>query len=267
MPVFERLSVVVSITLIGLALYFVLDFPAQVAEVSLLGSPLQLESPQQWLMMVLLGGLALAGTDAIIRAQPALRGRNVAYVATFWPLPTLLVLLATQTLGLAVSPVIWAASLVGAGILLWGTISAETHLIPSPGHGPLWARVWQQFVGYAIVLTFAIIIYHTRVRSAVSATSMILVGGGASLALLRQPPDSVFRTWLFALVIGLSLGQITWALNYWRTGALNAGLLLFFAFYVLVGLAYQHLQNTLSRRALWEYGAISAAAAVVIFLL
>lgn len=267
MAVFERLSVVVSITLIGLALYFVLDFPAQVVELSLLGSPLQLESPQQWFMMILLGGLALTGTDAIIRAQPALPDLKILYVSTFCMLPALLVLLATQTLGLAVSPAVWAASLGGTGILLWLTISAETRLMPSPGHGPLWARMWQQFVGYAIVLTFAIVIYHTRVRSAISATSMLLVGGGVSLALLRQPPASVFRTWLFALVIGLSLGQVMWALNYWRTGALNAGLLLFFTFYVLVGLAYQHLQNTLSRRALWEYGAISAAAAVVIFLL
>ena len=70
MLAFERVSAVVSITLIGLALYFVLDFPAQVAEMSLFGSPLVLVSLYRWLMVVLLAALVMAGTDGIIRGVP-----------------------------------------------------------------------------------------------------------------------------------------------------------------------------------------------------
>ena len=117
----------------------------------------------------------------------------------------------------------------------------------------------------SIALIFYILIYQSRSRSAISATAIMGVSGIIALALLRQSPDQIFKTWLFAAVIGLSLGQITWALNYWRTGALNAGLLLFLVFYVLVGIANQQLSGVFSRRVLWEFGVVSLVTLVVIF--
>ncbi len=86
-----------------------------------------------------------------------------------------------------------------------------------------------------------------------------------ALALLRYRPELIAKTWLFAAIIALSLGQITWALNYWRIGALTAGLLLLLIFYVLVGLAQQQLLGKLSRRALWEFGSVAVAALLIIF--
>lgn len=265
MPAYEKISAVVSITLIGLALYFVLDFPQQVAGIQLFGSPLDFYSPQQWAMVFFLAALVMTGMDAIVRTSPQLPSRKPGYIATFWMLPGLLVALATQTLGLAASPLVWGVALAGVGALLWLTIAAEVALILPNPRTRFWPRLWQQFIGYAIALIFYIVIYHTRSRSAVSATAIVLVSGAAALALLRDDPRRLATTWLFAAVIGLSLGQITWALNYWRTGALNAGLLLFVAFYVLVGLAQQYMRQTLSQRSLWEFGAISLAALVVIY--
>jgi len=265
MPAYERISVVVSVTLFGLALYFVLDFPAQTTGITLLGSPIHLVSPRQWLMVALLGCLTMAGMDSIVRAHPNLPSRRLDYIATFWTLPGLLVVLATQTLGLATTPSIWVLTIFAVGVLLWFTIVAELYQI-SPAHrARFWARAWRQFVGYVIALAFYIVIYHTRTRSAISATAIMLVSGGVALSLLRQSPQEIFKTWLFAVVIGLSLGQLTWALNYWRTGALNAGLLLFLAFYVLIGLAQQHLQSRLSPRTLWEFGVVSTVAIIVIY--
>lgn len=265
MPVYERINAVVSLTLIGLALYFVLDFPPQVASIMLFGSPMELDSPRQWLMVVLLGGLTMAGTDAVIRAHPALSSWRLSYRATFWMLPGLLVILSTQTLGLAPTVIAWAFGLVMVGILLWITIFAEFQQLSHRKTSQLWPHLWRQLIGYIITLTFFIVIYQARSRSAISATSVLLVGGMAALALLRQEPQHILKTWLFAIVIGLSLGQITWALNYWRTGALNAGLLLFLIFYVQVGLAQQHLLDKLSRRTLWEFGAIASITLIVIF--
>lgn len=267
MPVYERINAVVSITLIGLALYFVLDFPARVASMMLFGSQLELASPRQWLMVVLLGGLAMAGTDAVVRAHPNLSTRHLSYRATFWTLPGLLVLLSTQTLGLAPTVITWVIGILIVGVLLWLTIFAEFQQVSPKGAASLWPHLWRQFIGYAITLTFFIIIYQARNRSAISATAILLVGSMAALALLRQGPKHIMITWLFAAVIGLSLGQITWALNYWRTGALNAGLLLFLIFYVQVSLAQQHLLGKLSRRTLWEFGTIASIALLVIFYL
>lgn len=265
MLIYERISAVVSATLIGLALYFVLNFPIQVTEITFFGSPVVLESPYRWLMVILLAALVMAGVDAVLRAQPNLPTRRLSYLATFWTLPALLVVLATQTLGLAPSAVAWAISLVGVGILLWLTIIVEVNQVRPDGAVQLWPRLWQQLLGYAIALIFFIVIYQTRSRSIISATAILLVSSLIALALLRQHPKQITKTWLFAAVIGLSLGQMTWALNYWRTGALNAGLLLFLTFYLLVGLAQQQLLGVLSRRTLYEFGAVACIALIVIF--
>lgn len=265
MLVYERVSVVVSLTLIGLALYFVLAFPAQTATFTIFGSPLTLVSPQQWLVALLLGGLAMAGSDAVMRLHPALPSRRVSYVVTFWMLPGLLVILATQTLGWAPTPIIWAIGLVGVGLLLWLTILAEFQQVAPAVARHRWPYLWQQFIGYAVALLFFVIIYRTRSRSALSATGIMLVSGMIALALLRHRRELIGKTWLFAAVIALSLGQITWALNYWRISALTAGLLLLLIFYVLIGLAQQQLLGKLSRRAMWEFGSVTVVALLVIF--
>lgn len=264
MLIYERISVVVSLTLIGLALYFVLAFPAQTATFFLFGTPLTITSPWQWLAALLLAALVMAGTDAVIRLHPALPSRGMAYVATFWALPGLLILAATQTLGLAPTPVIWAISLVGVGVLLWLTLIAAFQQVSAGATAGRWPYLWQQLIGYAIALIFFILIYRTRSRSAVSATTISLVGSLIALALLRQN-QKIAKTWLFALIIGLSLGQMTWALNYWRISALTAGLLLLLFFYVLIGIAQQQLLGQLSRRVLWEFGSIAVVALLVIF--
>jgi hypothetical protein len=259
---YERLSAVVSITLMGMAVYFVLDFPAQTLELTLFGSPLEVETPTRWLMAFLLAGMAIAGTDYIVRGHPLLPTRRLSYISTFWALPGLIVLLATQTLGLSDSAPVWAISLTGVGVVLWLTVSAELRTLdPDAGILP---RLWQQLVSYMVALLFFVVIYNTRSRSAFSATAVMLVSGAAALALLRRSPDDILHGWLLAGVVGLSLGQLTWALNYWRVATLNAGLLLFLAFYLLVGLSQQHLTGRVTRRTLLEFGAIALTALVVI---
>ena len=70
MPFYERISAIVSITLIGMAVFFVLDFPAQVTGLILLGSPLSLDAPRRWLMVILLAGMVMAGVDNVVRFHP-----------------------------------------------------------------------------------------------------------------------------------------------------------------------------------------------------
>ncbi len=264
MPVYERISAVVSLTLIGLALYFVLEFPPQTATLTLFASPLTLTSPRQWLMMLLLAGLAMAGADAVIRAHPALTDRRLSYLASFWVLPGLLVILATQTLGFAPNPVIWALGLAVVGLLMWLTLMAEFRQVATDPAASRWAYyLWRQWVGYGLALAFFLLIYQTRSRSALSATGVLGVSGMITLALLRPYPETISSTWLFAAIIGLIMGQLTWALNYWRGGALSVSLFLLLIFYSLTSLADQHLAGALSRRVVWELGALTAIALVV----
>lgn len=262
MSVYERISAVVTLILIGLALYFVLKFPTQSATVSLFATPLSLATPRQWLLAVLLAGLAMAGTDTVVRSYPSLSDHRLSYLASFWMLPGLLVVLSTQTLGLASTPLVWGIGLVSVGLLLWLTVFAEYQDITQVR----WAYLWRQVIGYVLALALFLIIYYTRSRSALSATAVLFVSGMISLSLLRQAPGSISSTWLFAVIIGLIMGQITWALNYWRASTLSVGLLLLLLFYVLTGLAQQYLSLKLSRRSLWEFGGVTVVALLVIFI-
>jgi hypothetical protein len=264
MPIHERISAVVSLTLIGLALYFVLEFPSQIVTFKLFATPLTLDSPWQWGMAILLAGLAMAGTDTVIRSHSALPSRCMSYLASFWMLPGLLVILATQTLGLAPNPMIWGGGLVGVGLLLWLTIVAEFRQVSPTAPTDRWAYLWRKLMGYSLALAFFVIIYQTRSRSALSATGILSVSGMIALALLRQGPETISKTWLFAVIIGLILGQITWALNYWRASTLGVGLFLLLIFYILTGLAEQRLTGTLSRRTVWEFGAITGVMLLII---
>lgn len=275
--VHERISAVVSLTLVGLALYSALEFPRQAASLTLFNSPLGIESPRQWLTILLLAGLAISGTDSVIRAHPDLLSQRLSYVATFCMLPGLLVVLATQLLRLAPNALWWAGGLLATGLMLWLTIVIEFRHValeatesPPPETAPLarsWQRLWQQLLGYGLVLAFGLLIYETRSRAAVSATGVMVVSLMVASTLLRQPPARITKTWLYAGIIGLSLGQITWVLNYWQISTLSAGLFLFLIFYFLLGLAQQQLLGQFSTKLLWEFGFIALLGLAVIFFI
>ncbi len=268
MPIYERISAVVSLTLIGLTLYFALDFPVEAAQFTLFNSPVGVNSPRQWLMIFLLGSLAMVGTDTVVRSHTSLPSQQSDYVATFCFLPGLLTILATQLLRLAPNPLAWVMGLLIVGMLLWATIIIELQQVPlDPTVAYGWRRPWQQLISYGLILAFYMLIYQTRSRSALSATGIALVSTMVAATLLRQKPSAISKTWLFAVIIGLSLGQITWALNYWHTTTLRAGLFLFLVFYVLLGLAQQQLLGRFSRQVLWEFSLVAAITLWVIFKL
>lgn len=264
----EQINAVVSLTLVGLALYFVLEFPAQEVAITLFGTPLGINSPRRWLMALLLVMLVMTGADMVARSHPALPSRRLSYLATFWTLPGLIIIAASQILWLAPSPLAWGGGLVLVGLLLWLTMMAGFQQIhPRDTSLDRWTYLWEQFIGYALALILFMLIYQPRMRGALSMTEVLLVSGMIALALLRQKPDLISKTWLYAAIIGLSLGQLTWALNYWRVDTLSAGLFLLLIFYILVGLAQQHLLAKLSRQSIWEFGLVTSVTLIVIFIL
>jgi hypothetical protein len=72
------------------------------------------------------------------------------------------------------------------------------------------------------------------------------------------------RTLVYASVVALAAGEVTWALNYWPLNGLFGGAFLLSVFYFLVGVLRDHLQSRLTLRTLVEYGAVCAIGAVLI---
>ncbi|MEM7346422.1 MAG: hypothetical protein AAF485_19450 [Chloroflexota bacterium] len=268
MSIHERISAVVSLILIGLVSYIILDVPGQLIDVPWFDVSILV--PQRGLLIILLAGLAMAGMDKVIRTQPDSPAIQFSYAATFWMLPGLLVAVATQALGLASTPIFWLVGIGVAGGLLWLTMMAgfkETASYRLQTDQLRWGQLWEQLMGYSLALACFLLIYQLIISSVSIAVGIFFVTVLLALPLLRQRPENVAKTWLFSLVIGLSLAQIGWVFSYWHASPIKKGLLLLITFYICISLARQQLTSLLSRKTVWEFSTIAVIALLIVFSL
>lgn len=270
MTTYDRVSVIVGAILIGIILLLVLEIPSRTFEFSPFGTPLTVSITANWLVSTLLIGLACAGTEAIMRMHPLVRRKIVRYTFPTWILPALAALVLAQFLPRSPNLLYWLLGLgIGGGILAW-LILANYQLLnanqpidklyptgaqaeASPTHQVAWVRNALDIAAYVLALTFFTIIYGTKLRSLVTASQVAIVAGLLSLSVLRNESRTWRQILLYSGLVGLVLGQTTWALNYWHANSLTVGVLLMLLFYVFVGLVQQHLRGTLDRRAVAEF--------------
>jgi hypothetical protein len=74
------------------------------------------------------------------------------------------------------------------------------------------------------------------------------------------------RVLLFAGIVGLIVGESTWALNYWQVSAWAGGLFLLLIFYVVANVAHQYLLERLSASVLVEFAVVAAIVLTIILL-
>ena len=257
MPDRDKLSVSVSLILVGLALSRFVELPEGRRLVSLsftvLGSPLTLELSRTWLMAPLLAGLACAGTDSVLRSHPLSQGSTFS----FWILPGLATLLATIFLPRAPAWPYWLGGLALTGLFLSLIIVAEYRTVDPADPRYNLARLGLNVAAYLIALVLFALIYRIKARALLSATATAAGSGLLALELLRDTRQSPRRTGLYALIVGLVMGEVIWALNYWRMRSLTAGMSLLLTFYLLTGLSQQAVLGRLSRRVLLEFGLVA----------
>ena len=116
----------------------------------------------------------------------------------------------------------------------------------------------RSLVAYLLALVFFTSIYQTRLRSLVTATSTTVIATLISLSILSDEEKPLRQIALYAGLIGLLLGETTWALNYWRANVLTVGVLLMLLFYVLIGITREHMRDELDRRVLIEFLGVAA---------
>jgi hypothetical protein len=269
MPNYDRLSIVVSLVLLGLALTLVIGLPTRYIDADLLGSPVRIELGKRLVMSLLLGSLTAVGVEYIMRAHPKFgTGGLGGYSFLFWILPTLATLAATwftPTLydnqgGL----LLWLAGLGVAALLLAGLILAEYRTIDPEDPANTMSRLLLNLFTYLSALVLFTAVYEAKLRSLLSASLVALFAGILALALLRAERSATYRTWSLAAVCGLVLGQATWALNYWGIKGLAGGGLLLLAFYFFGGLSQQRILNRFSRLVLLEFAVVGGIGLAVL---
>ena len=262
----QRLSVFIGLILLSLVLTQFVELPTRTLAVSVFGSPLGVDLDASWLMAVLLASLVCTGTDALVRTHPRAQEVRQRYTFVYWILPGLMGLAAARLFSGPVARPVWAAGLAATGALFAVVLTAEyTTLDPVAPIYPQ-ARLFLNVIAYMLAFVLFILIYQTRGRSLITATAMLVISFALALDLLWHAGAKLSQTFLLSAAVGLVLGEASWAMNYWQISAWSGGMLLMLIFYVMTGIASQHLQSKLSRQVLFEFLVVAVVGIAVLMV-
>jgi len=263
----DRLSVLIALILLTSVLFRFVQLPQVTRRFHLLGSPLEVNLTGGGLLVVLVAGLAAMGARYILAAHPDAPDRLPRPLVFSWVLPGLLGGMAAYLVELAPTEVVWGGGLLLAMVLIGLAVATEFAAL-SPRHpAATRARLGLNILAYLLALVFFYLIYRTRARSLVTATEVTLVAFLIALDLLGVAETRAARVILYSAVVGLVVGEATWALNYWRLDNWTASLLLLLFFYLATGIAQQYLLDRLKPAVLLEFGLVTAAVLTLVLVL
>jgi hypothetical protein len=258
-PRFDRLSILVSLVLFGLAVSHLVELPTRTITFVALGVPTTIYLSGRWVIGALLVILTGAGVDSIMRSHPHTQHADWTYSLSFWGLPCALIVLSLASLPLSPSTLFWLGGLAVAGLLLSLIVVAQYYAIDEQARYAKLSRWALNLAAYAGVFLFSAIIYGARVRSLLSATAITIMSTLLAVELLRPLASRLVmrRAWLYSMIVGIVLGEVAWALNHVSLDTAAAGILLLLIFYAVSGLAKQHLGGQLARTVIVEFAFVS----------
>jgi len=262
----QRLSLFIGLILLCLVLTQFIELPTRTLAVTVFGSPLGVDLDAGWLMAVLLASLVCTGTDALVRTHPRAQEVSLRYTFVYWILPGLLGVAAARLLSAPMARSVWVAGLAATGGLFAIVLTAEYTTVDPVAPIYPQARLFLNVIAYTLAFVVFILLYQTRGRSLVTATAMLVISFALALDLLWHAGTKLGQTFLLAAAVGMVLGEASWAMNYWQLSAWSGGLLLMLVFYVMTGIASQHLQGKLSRQVLFEFLVVAVVGIAVLMV-
>jgi hypothetical protein len=261
-PRYDRIVSLVFVILIGLAVIFLVDGNPNTLRI-VLGGDLPTIT-LSWFLIASLVVITCAGADLLARSHPQLQARALPIInlgfarfevaPAFWILPSFSVVGSFAFFRLfsgALQGAAFALALVAAGGSLLAVLLAQHFALDRRPHVSQPALTTLQVIAYLLAFGCFSAVYYTRFRTLYSAT---LIGTTATLlayALLAWLPRP--GSLLIAALVGLTLAEATWPLNYWATTFLIAGTLLLVIFYVAVSLLQHQALGRMQRRLVIEY--------------
>jgi hypothetical protein len=275
-PRYDRIVSLVLLVLVGLAVVFLIDINPDILRLRL-GGDLPLITIS-WVLIASLVVITITGADLFIRSHPQMQTRQLPTINLgvarfeiapgFWIVPAFSIVAPFAFFSLLKMQLQMTAAIiavVSAGGLLLAALLCQHYALdrrPEVRHS---ARLGLQTIVLLLAFGLFSATYYARLRFLYSGTLIGATGALLAYALLQWTPP---RRGLLILsgMVGLTLAEATWALNYWAASFLLGGALLLVIFYVGIGLVQNHLEGTLSRRIFWEYGLLGGGllAAVVL---
>jgi hypothetical protein len=275
-PRYDRIVSLVLLVLIGLAVVFLIDGNPDILRARL-GGDLPIIT-LSWALVISLVAITATGADIFIRSHPQMQTRRLPTINLgfarfelapgFWILPSFAIVAPFAFFRLFTDMLEMTAAIIALAItggLLMATLLGQHYALdrrPEVRHG---ARLALQTITLMLAFSLFSATYYARLRFLYSGPLIALIGALLAYALFQWTPPRRGLLLLSGLV-GLTLAEATWSLNYWATSFLLGGALLLVIFYVATGLLQSHLESTLSKRVFWEYGLLGGGllAAVVI---
>lgn len=261
----DQILTLVCLVMSGAALLSLGRFPEQLYSTEVLGSALSIPIGLRVLAALLLIALTAVGMDSLVRRVVGEEHLDLRFSSTFWVLPSLVTLAAVGLLPRQFGQGgAWVLTLVLLSALLAAVVVAECGTVHL--HQPYYrvARLGLNLATYGAAFALYASIYGAQWRSLLSSTGIILVTFPLALELLRASEAQWGTTWLYAAIIALVTGQISWPLNALGLRALYGGAFLLLVFYTLCGLCQQHLARRLSRRVALEFLVLATAFAALV---
>jgi hypothetical protein len=262
-PRYDRIVSLVFVILIGLAVIFLIDGNPNTLRI-VLGGDLPTIT-LSWFLIASLTVISSAGADLLARSHPQMQSRalptinlgvaRVEVAPTFWVLPSFAVVGSFAFFRLfsgVLQGAAFALALVAAGGSLLVVLVAQHYALDRSQTVSQRAQVVLQVVGYLIAFGVFSAVAYTRYRTLYSASMIGLTAMLLAYALLSYTPRA--NTLTLAALVGLTLAEATWAINYWATTFLIAGTLLLVIFYTIVSLLQHRATAPLQPRLLLEYG-------------
>jgi hypothetical protein len=263
----DRASVATWMVVFGLGLSLLVQLPTAELSFWALGSPVAISITGTLMAAFFLAVMAAAGAESVISVHPLFVTRQARLRTwSFWALPMALAIISTVLLPLASSAVLQVLALATSGALLAAAYLGLYATVERGKPGFRRSRLWLDALTYGSALILFLFVYQTRTRSLLSGSLVAVTALLLAVEILRTATNRSSAALIYGGIIGMILGQVTWALNYWVLPGLTGGLLLLLIFYLLVGIAQQGLQGRLTARVLWEFVVFGLIALVLIAL-
>lgn len=265
----DRISVAAWPVVLGLALSLFVTIPAVEFSFVAFGSPATVTLTGTLMTAFALAVLAASGAESVVNAHPRFATaaqRTGGRTWPFWALPMGLTIIVTMLLPRLPTPLIQALALLASSGLYIAAFFALYLTVETGQPGFRRSRLVLNLMTYGAAVVLFVFVYQSRTRSLVSATLVAVTATLLAVELLRTNTHTTSTVISYGAGVGLILGQVTWALNYWPLPDLTGGLLLLLIFYLLVTFAQAGLQGRLYMRVVVELLIVAAAALVLLAL-
>jgi len=244
----DRISVMTWVLVFGFGLSLLLKIPATVIGFRALGSPTSVEFSATTVLAIVLAVAASAGTESLIRLHPKRQANRLGLTWAYWALPAAISIITVVLLPSIPTRLLQVAVILFSGLLLTIAFFSLYATVERGQPGFRRARLWLDALAYGAALLLFLFVYQSRTRSLLSGTMVTVTAMLLAIELLRTSTNETRHVLMYSVVVGLLLGEVTWALNYWPLlPGLTGGLLLLLSFYLAVGIALQGLQGRLTR--------------------